>query len=116
MFPTWLRRGARGLAVAGLLAGLLGGCAKMNASLGQQWVDVQMAPNTMVAAARHVSAACAHVPGVRAVPVKPTSPGNIVSSVRFYTTHASDADMARLQDCLQRFPVVQGLTQGEPGY
>ena len=88
----------------------------MDASLGQQWVDAQLSPNTTMATARHLSAACAHVPGVRAVPVKPTSPGHVVGSVRFYTTHASDADMARLQDCLQRFPAVQGLTQGEPGY
>ncbi|MGI9008355.1 MAG: hypothetical protein ACR2FU_19535 [Streptosporangiaceae bacterium] len=116
MFTPWLRRGLGGLAAAALGAGLLGGCAKMDASLGRQWVDVQLAPNTTIAAARHVSASCAHVPGVRAVPVKPTSPGHIVGSVRFYTTQASDADLARLQSCLQRFPVVQGLTQGEPGY
>lgn len=103
-----------GLAAAALA--LLAGCAKMDSSLGQQWVDVQLAPNTTLAAARHVTTACSHVPGVRAVPAKPTSPGHLVGSVRFYTTHASDADMARLQACLQRFPAVQSLTQGEPGY
>jgi hypothetical protein len=105
-----------GVIIAVTGAGLLGGCAKMDASLGQQWVDVQLAPNTKLATARHVSEGCAHIPGVRAAAVKPTSPGHLVSSVRFYTTNASDADMARLQGCLQHYPVVQGLTQGEPGY
>ncbi len=88
----------------------------MDASLGQQWIIAQLAANTTIAAARQVSAACSHVQGIRAVPVKPTAPGHIVGSVRFDTTNASDADLARLQTCLQRFPVVQGLTQGEPGY
>lgn len=88
----------------------------MDSSLSRQWVDVQLAPNTTVATARQVTTGCAHVPGVQAVPAKATSPGQPVGSVRFYTTRATDADMARLQACLQRFPAVQGLTQGEPGY
>ena len=116
MSTTWLRRGVCGVIIAAAGAGLLGGCSKVDASLGPQWVDVQLAPNTSVMTARHVSEGCAHIPGVRAAPVKATSPGHLVSSVRFFTTNASDADMARLQGCLQRFPVVQGLTQGQPGY
>lgn len=102
--------------MAALGAGLLGGCAKMNAALGKQWVDVQFASKTTIATARHVTAACSHVPGVRPAPVKPTAPGGVVDSVRFSTTRATDADMARLQRCLQRFPAVSGLTVGEPGY
>jgi len=104
------------LAVAALGAGLLGGCARMNAALGQQWITVQLAPNTSLAAARHVAAACSHVPGTRPERVRPTVAGRVVGSVRFDTTRASDADMARLQQCLQRFRAVQGLTIGEPGY
>jgi hypothetical protein len=102
---------------AGALAAaiLLGGCAKMDAALGQQWVIVQLASNTSVATARQVAAACSHVPGVHPERVKPTAPGGVVGSVRFDSTQASDADMARLQSCLQRFPAVQGLTVGEPG-
>lgn len=88
----------------------------MSSSLGQQWVDAQLAPNTTMTQARQVSVACSHIPGVRAVPVRPTAPGHVVGSIRFYTTQASDADMSRLQTCLQRFPAVQGLNQGEPGY
>jgi hypothetical protein len=96
-------------------AGLLSGCARFNAALSQQWVVVQLAANTSVAAARHVTAVCSHVPGMRAAAVRPTSPGGIVGSVRFNATRASDADMARLQQCLQRFRSVQGLTLTEAG-
>jgi hypothetical protein len=104
------------VAVGALGTGLLGGCAKLNSALSKQWITVQLAPNTSLAAARHVTAACSHVPGTRPERVTPTMAGGGVESVRFDTTRATDADMARLQQCLQRFPVVQGLTAGEPGY
>lgn len=87
----------------------------MNAALGQQWVVVQFAGNTMLATARHVTAACSHVPGLHLMPVKPTSPGGVVGSARFNATSATDAEMARLQGCLERFPAVQGFTLTEAG-
>ena len=116
MPASGVRSLACALAVAALGAGLLGGCAKMSAALSQQWITVQLAPNTSLAAARHVAAACSHVPGTRPERVRPTVAGGGIQSVRFDTTHATDADMARLQQCLQRFAAVQGLTVGEPGY
>ena len=94
---------------------LLSGCAQMSAALGQQWVVVQLASNTKLATAKHVTATCSRASGLRAEPVRPTSPGKVVASVRFISTQATDADMAKLQQCLQRFPVVQGLTMTEPG-
>jgi len=97
------------------LAGLLGGCARLDAALGQQWFTVQLAPNTTLATARHLTAACSHFPGVHPEPVKPTSPGRIVGSVQFNSTHATVAALARLQVCLQRFHAVQGFTLNEPG-
>ncbi len=96
-------------------AGLVSGCARFNAALGQQWVVVQLAANTSVATARQVTTACSHVPGMRAAAVRPTSPGGYVGSVRFNATTANDADMARLQQCLQRFRSVQGLTLTDAG-
>jgi len=87
----------------------------MSAALGQQWVVVQLASDTKLATAKHVTLACSHASGLRADPVRPTSPGKIVASVRFISTKATDADMAKLQQCLQRFPAVQGLTMTEPG-
>ena len=87
----------------------------MDAALGQQWVVVQLASNTNLATAKHVTISCSRASGLRAEPVRPTSPGKIVGSVRFISTTATDADMAKLQQCLQRFPAVQGLTMTEPG-
>jgi len=104
------------MASAGLLSVcLLSGCARFSAALGQQWVVVQLAANTSVATARHVTVACSHVPGMRVAAVRATSPGGYVASVRFNATQASDADMARLQRCLQRFHSVQGLTLTDAG-
>ena len=87
----------------------------MDAALGQQWVVVQLASNTSLATAKHVTATCSRASGLRAYPVRSTSPGKIVGSVRFMSTQATDADMAKLQQCLQRFHSVQGLTVSEPG-
>jgi hypothetical protein len=112
VYAAQVRLAASALAVAGLLAG----CAKMDAALGQQWLTVQLSPNTTLAAAKHLTAACSHIRGVRPEAVKPTSAGRVVGSIRFNSTNASDADLARLQQCLQRFHAVQGFTVNEAGY
>jgi hypothetical protein len=87
----------------------------MDAALGQQWVVVQLASNTKLGTAKQVTVTCSRASGLRAEPVRSTSPGKVVGSVRFISTKASDADMAKLQQCLQRFPAVHGLTMTEPG-
>lgn len=63
-----------------------------------------------------VRAACSHVPNVRpeALP-KSRNPADMIYSVRFRTNHASDADLARLQQCLQRFPAVTGIDIQDSG-
>lgn len=94
----------------------LGGCAKIDAALGQQYVVVQFVPNTTLAMARHVTAACSHIPNLRVQPVKPTTAqAGIVDSVTYNATNASDANVAQLQMCLERFRSVQGLTSVQPG-
>lgn len=88
----------------------------MNAALGQQWFVVQFKPNTTIATARHVAKACSQVPNLRLDPIRPTSAqARVVGSARYDATNASDADMARLQVCLQRFSSVQGFTLSQPG-
>ena len=107
-------------AIAALVTAIaaLAGCARMNAALGQQWIVVQFAPGTSVATARHVTSACSRVPHLRLDgPVRgsPAEP-SVVDSVRYNATQASNADMARLERCLQRFtPAVQGETLIQPG-
>jgi hypothetical protein len=112
---TRVRRAAcAALAVAAVV--LLGGCAKMDAALSQQWFDVQFNPNTTMTTARQVSQACAHLPQVHLESVTPDGANKrLVDSARFNVTHASAADMARLQVCLQRFRSVANFTLNDPG-
>lgn len=94
----------------------LAGCAKMDAALGQQWIVVQFNSNTTVAMARQVARACSHVPNLRLGPIQPTSPrSDIIESMRYNATNASDANTAQLQGCLTRFPSVQGINLLDSG-
>jgi hypothetical protein len=99
---------------AGSLALGAGGCSQFSKALGQQWIEVTFAPNTSVATAKHVTSACSHVANVRlAGPVKPTTAqAGVVDSVRYNATHASDAQLAELEQCLGKYPkTVQGFTE-----
>jgi hypothetical protein len=96
----------------------IGGCAKFDKALGQQWVVVTFAPNTSVATARHITSVCSHVPNLTlAGPVKPTTAqAGVVDEVRYNSSNATDAQLARLEACLSRFPAsVQGFTQMDQG-
>ncbi|HXP18070.1 MAG TPA: hypothetical protein VN840_00355 [Streptosporangiaceae bacterium] len=109
------RFAALGTAAALAIIGVAG-CAKMSAALGQQWIVVLFNPNTTVATARHVTQACSHVPNLHLAPVRAVSgdPG-MIGSARYDATNATDANMAELQQCLQRFPSVQGFNLIQPG-
>lgn len=112
--PRIRRAASAGLALVTVL--LAGGCAKMDATLGQQWIVVQFKPGTTLATARHVTAACSHVPNLTLQPVRPTSAAaGLVDSAQFNATQATDAQLALLQQCLQRFPAVQGFTMTDTG-
>ncbi|MHB1873895.1 MAG: hypothetical protein ACYCPF_03425 [Streptosporangiaceae bacterium] len=116
--PARVRRRRRWLAAGAVAAAAaaLAGCGRMGAALSQQWIDVQLAPTTTVVTARHIVRTCSHVPNMKPYPIeKTTSYSNLVGVVRFDATNASPADMSRLQTCLQRFPQVQGFTQGQAG-
>lgn len=100
------------------LAGGVSGCAKFDAALGQQWIQVTFAPNTSIATAKHIASVCSHIPNVRLDgPVKATTAQvGVVGSVRFDDTKATDAQQSLLQQCLGRFPkTVQGFTQMDQG-
>ncbi len=97
-------------ATAGLALLTLAGCAKMDAALAQQWVDVSFKPGTSVAQVLRIRAACSHVPNVTADPIPRDLPAlDIVHSMRFNTTRASDANVAELQTCLAKFPAAVGV-------
>ncbi len=105
-----LRAAAATAAAASLLTAAAAGCAKFDAALGRQWAIVHFRPSTPVATLLKVRAACSHVPHARpvALPRSGSGPG-MLYSVRFRTDDASDADLAQLQQCLQRFPAVTGI-------
>jgi hypothetical protein len=110
------RRAGLALAGAAALAGALSGCAKMDAALGQQWVDVTFRPSTSVAQLLHIQAACSHIPNITADPFpRQHTALNVAAGVRYDTTRATDANVAQLQECLQKFPAVQGFTPGDSG-
>jgi hypothetical protein len=102
--------------MAAALIVTLGGCAQMDAALGKQWVDVTFTPNTTLAKVERIQAACSHVPNVHPYPLpKQHTVLSLMAGVRFDTTHATDANVAQLQECLQKFTSVQGFTPGDSG-
>jgi hypothetical protein len=105
------------VAVGGATAvAALSGCASMDASLGQQWVDVTFKPNTTVTMIEKVRTTCSHVQNVSAYPLpKKHTVLNLMAGIRFNTTSASDANVAQLQLCVQKFGSVQGFTPGDTG-
>ena len=98
-----------GVAALGL-AGSLTGCAQFNKALGQQQALVSFKSGTPVSVRLQVRAACDKLPNVSAAPISRDVPSQSATSVIVYkVTGASNADIARLQVCLSKFPSVQGL-------
>ena len=89
----------------------LAGCSQFDAALGQRQAVVAFRPDTPVSQRLAVRSACAKVPEVKAPPV----PSNLDSpyalqQLTFRIDHATNADVARLEKCLARFPSVVGVT------
>jgi hypothetical protein len=105
------------VAAAGLgLAACVAGCAKFDAALGQQWATVDFKPNTSVATVLQVRAACSHIPNVQAEALpRQYDPETLMYSVTYRTNNATDANLAQLQQCLQRYPSVQGIDFEDSG-
>jgi hypothetical protein len=104
------------LSLAAALIVSIGGCARMDASLGQTWVDVTFKPNTSLPTLLRVRTACSHIPNVHPYPFpQQHSVINLMNGVRYNTTTATDANVAELQVCLQKYSAVQGFTPGDTG-
>jgi hypothetical protein len=115
----WRRRGgfaaAAGAGAAALLV-CLTGCGRMGSALDQQWIVVDFQPNTTMTTALHVREACSHIQNTPplALPAK-RSVLDIMYGVRYDTTNASPAQVAELQECLQKFSSVQGVDPEDAG-
>jgi hypothetical protein len=86
------------------------GCSQFDKALGQQQALVSFKDGTPVAVRLHVRAACDKLPNVTAAPIPTSVPlSSALSEVVYRVDNASNADLARLNECLAKFPSVQGM-------
>jgi hypothetical protein len=87
------------------------GCSKMDASLGQQQMLVSFKSGTTNATRLHIRAACGSLPQVKLPPLPDLKKyPYALNQLSYQVNSASDADIARLEQCLQKFPAVAGVT------
>jgi hypothetical protein len=98
------------LAAALALGLAAAGCATFDATFGKREAVVQFQPQTTNAARLKVRAACSHVPHATPEPVPTGQPAaEMTYDVRYRVDKASDGDLARLQQCLQKSRSVVGI-------
>ncbi|HEV3292586.1 MAG TPA: hypothetical protein VG123_26735 [Streptosporangiaceae bacterium] len=114
--PARRPRAAAAAAVAVLAALAATGCASFDKAFGQQEAVVQFKPQTPNSVRLKVRAACSHLPNAVPEPL-PTDhlASDLLNDVRYQVNNASDGDLAKLQDCLQKFPSVAGIEFSSPG-
>jgi hypothetical protein len=87
------------------------GCASFDKALGQQSVDVYFNESTTVAYKMHVRAACNNLTDVKAEAIATGVPlSSAVDIVVYDTTGADLVELTRLEECLNKFSQVQGVT------
>jgi hypothetical protein len=98
-----------GMALAALAA--VAGCAQFDAALGQRQAVVSFRDNTPVSAKLVVRSTCAKVPAVTPQPLPSDLNSHYaLQQLTYQVNQASDADVAMLEKCLAKFPVVAGVT------
>jgi len=97
--------------VAVVTVAALTGCSQFDAALGQRQAVVSFRTGTPLSQRLAVRSTCAKVPAVKAQPLPSdlNSP-YALQQVTFRIDHASNADVARLETCLAKFPAVVGIT------
>jgi hypothetical protein len=90
---------------------VLSGCAQFDAALGQREAVVSFRDGTPVSQKLIVRTTCAKVPAVTAQPLPPdvTSSPYALQQLTYRIDKASDADVAQLEKCLNKFPAVTGV-------
>ena len=89
----------------------LAGCSRLDAALGQRQAIVTFSESATLAQRLAVRSACAKTPNVTPQPL----PSNMntpyaLQQVVYQINQASDADIARLQECVTKFPSVTGFS------
>jgi hypothetical protein len=91
------------------------GCASFDRAFGKREAVVQFQPNTPVAEMMKVRAGCSHVAAAKPEPIpRHTLKIDMPYAIRYEVSQASDAQIARLQQCLERFPSVVGINLTSP--
>lgn len=87
------------------------GCSKFDAALGQQQLLVSFKSGTTNATKLQIRAACGSLPRVKpsALPDLKKYP-YALSQLIYQVNSASDADIARLEQCLSKYRAVAGVT------
>ena len=109
-----VRSRSRGLLAAGTMVAAtaaLVGCAQFDAALGQREAIVTFTDGATLAQRMAVRTACAKPPNVSPQPL----PSNLKSAyelpqVTYQINKASNADVATLETCLDKYPSVAGVT------
>ncbi|HEX4830168.1 MAG TPA: hypothetical protein VH478_03630 [Trebonia sp.] len=95
--------------VAGCVASITG-CSSLDQQLSQQRAAISFADSASDALRLQVRAACGKLPNVAPVPLPSGVPqSQSLDTVIFNVSAASNADKARLQVCLAKYPAVTGL-------
>jgi len=104
------RRRLTGAVMALVATAALAGCSRFDAALGQRQAVVSFRAGTPVPQRLAVRSTCAKVPAVTAqrLPSDLSSP-YALQQLTFQIDHASDADVAQLEECLAKFPSVAGV-------
>lgn len=114
VLPGVVSTGRRRTATASLIlvaAAALAGCSQFDKALGQREAIVTFRSGTPVSQRLTVRSACAKVHAVTAPPLpSDLSSPYALRQLIFRIDHASDADVARLETCLEKFPGVAGIT------
>jgi len=104
---------AAGAATALCLAAA--GCASFDRAFGKREAVVQFQPNTPAAEMLKVRAACSHLAAAKPEPIPPhVLKVDLPDDIRYEVNQASDAQIARLTQCLNRFPSVVGIELSSP--
>jgi hypothetical protein len=113
--PPHLARALAATVAAVALCAAVAGCAEFDRAFGKQEAVVQFQPNTPVSAMLKARAGCMHVAGAFPEPIpKHALTVDLPDDIRYEVGSASDAQLARLQQCLQRFPSVVGIEFSSP--
>jgi len=91
------------------------GCAAFDRAFGKREAVVQFQPNTPAAEIMRVRAACSHLAAAKVEPIpRHALKVQLPDDIRYEVSQASDAQIARLTQCLDRFPSVVGINISSP--